>query len=211
MKKVAITDPSYDIPTKSLSYWINIVVDHIKSLKGIEPFHLKGVNVTPDQFANYITSEQPGLVLLNGHGNSDRVCGHNGVPLVRSGHESTTLLKNRIVHTLACKAGQQLGPDLVAQGTTAFVGYKENFQFHHMGDEGNDPIASLFLEPAYEVAKELASGKPTKEAHRASQRKYAQSIRAVFDLDNNSATILGATLMHDARNHVLLGDEEAVF
>lgn len=208
MKYIVLTDPGHDKPTQSLSYWVAQVVAHIESMKNLGAVHLKGTEASAAGFANSVQKYNPRLILFSGHGSHDSVCGHNNETLVKSNHASTDLLRARIVHALACKAGQALGKDLIALGTIAFVGYKENFRFMHISDKGDDDIASLFLEPAYEVAKSLSSGMTAERAHRRAQKMYARNIRTVLAAGQGDPNVV-ANLLHDLKHHVILGDGQA--
>jgi hypothetical protein len=208
MKKIVLTDPAHDEPTRSLSFWIDGVVAHINGLKGVEAVRLKGEKASSEGFSDSIVEHDPCLVLFSGHGTEASLNGHNDEPLVWSHHHSTKLLNKRVVHALACKAGQKLGQELVELGAVAFIGYREDFQFHHMSDEGDDPIATLFLEPAYAVAKSLSAGDTTQQAHVKSQKMFASSIRRVLAVGGGKTNV-AASLVHDLKNHVIMGDRQA--
>jgi hypothetical protein len=208
LKNILLTDPQHDKPTRSLSYWVAGVVAHIDGLKDMKAIHLKGSDVSANNFSLSVQKHQPNLVLLSGHGSHASVCGYNDEPLVMSAHESCLLFKEKIVHALACRAGHQLGQELINLGAVAFIGYKENFKFLHLTDKGDDIIASLFLEPAYEVAKSLSSGMTTEKAHRKSQKMYAKNIRKVLASGQDSSNV-AAILLHDLKHHILLGNTQA--
>src|SRR6266446_2595345 len=163
MKTVILTDPAHDIATTHLSYWIEVVVDHISSRRGMQAFRLRGSAASRKRLAEYVDKHNPRLLLLNGHGNDTCIAGYKDEPLVECGNTSINLCARRCIHSIACQAGQRLGKDIVAAGATAFIGYKEKFHFMHTSSKPlksseHDNIADLFLEPAYAVPKALVSG-----------------------------------------------------
>ena len=76
-------------------------------------------------------TKNPELFVFYDHGNEDRLVGYDSSPVIDL--ENAFRLKGRLVYTLACLAGKELGPKIIKEGGLAFWGYKDSFGFY-IGD-----------------------------------------------------------------------------
>lgn len=211
LSKILVTDPGHDDTTRLLSAWITSTSEYINNLRTHEVIGLMRADVNKDSFTDAFDIHSPSLVLFNGHGTEHKLYGHNDVAIVESHETENERYRDAIFYALACKAAKGLGPHLIDKGATAFIGYKEDFQFYDSVTNGQnpltDPVSSLFLEPAYLVSKSLADGKTAGEAHKVTQKMYADNFRNALAI--NMPTRVLASLAHNIKNHVVLGDVTA--
>jgi hypothetical protein len=210
MSTVLITNPAHDEATTVLSAWIQSVADYIEGSKTCshDIIGLSNSDVTKQKFNDAFDKHSPNLVMVNGHGNSDVLCGHDNHPIIELNDPENVRYKDLIIHALACAAAKSLGVDLVANGLSAFIGYNENFHFYHNVKPGEDPLkdplSALFLEPAYQIPKSLAEGRNAQEAFDEAQAMYKANFIAAHK-GNVDQPIL-ASLFHNIKNHVILGN-----
>ena len=178
---------------------------------------LRGVDANRKSVEEVITKEHPQLVIFNGHGASDAIFGHKHEILIKQG-ENDSLLSKKIVHALACKSGQSLGPSCISIGGIAYIGYKENFKFIAQTSRDTeqtrlqDPYAPYFLNPAFSAIIALVEGKSVGEAYKISQDQHAKNLLSlVSNVDDTYSKILAPQVYHNLRHQVCLGDQEAAF
>lgn len=213
MSYILITNPAHDEATKVLSAWINSVASYIEHNTNHphDVIGLNNTNVTKDKFNGIIDIHNPRLVMVNGHGTADILCGHNNEPIIEKGDPGNTRYENSIIHALACAAAKSLGVELVASGTATFIGYNENFHFYHNVQPGQDPLkdplSALFLQPAYEVPRLLTNGYTAQEAFNMAQVMYKDNFISAHR-SNVDQPIL-ASLYHNIKSHVIIGNTSA--
>lgn len=213
MATVLITDPAHDEATQVLSGWIQSVAGYITSLKskGHTIIGLNNSDVTKANLQQAVDDNNPNLIMINGHGTSDVLFGHNDHPIIESSETGNSRFNNSIIHALACAAARNLGSILVAEGATSFIGYNEDFHFYHNVKPGDDPtkdpMCALFLEPAYDIPKSLADGLTVAQAFSKSQTMYQLNLLSALK-GNVPQTVL-ASLFHDIQSHVVLGDQDS--
>lgn len=66
-----------------------------------------------------VRSLDPGLIVFNGHGSSDKIGGHENEILVEKGKNSE-LIKNRIIFSRVCNSASELGSIFTNSGE-AFI------------------------------------------------------------------------------------------
>jgi len=215
MSRILITNPAHDETTQILSAWIESVAVYIKGPLATHSHDLIRLNsdeVTKDNLTRHFDEHSPQFMMINGHGAPNALFGHNNEPIIEVGDPENTRYSSNpiIIHALACAAAKDLGVELTNGSSSTFIGYREDFHFYHSGassDPLNDPLARLFLEPAYHVPKEIAAGKTAQEAFENAQKLYAANFK--FALASNIPNTILASLMHDARNHTILGNSVA--
>lgn len=213
---ILVSNASHDIPTEYLDSWFGKIIELAKQQKDTVLFELKKERSNRVEFMELIERENPQLVIFNGHGNDELITGFNQDILVMC-DDNESILEGKIVHSMACESAKSLGQKCITIGTRAFIGYKEKFHLVHLGKESvaeqvNDPIASFFLEPAYEVIVALVEGNTTGDAHARSQNMYKKKLLEL--ITNNNAeqnTMLASSLYHNFQHQVCLGDQTASF
>lgn len=208
MADILLTNPMHDEATKILGSWIDSTGTYIDSLSSHNVISLIGANVTKANLSSKSDEHKLELIQINGHGNEDILCGHNDIPLIELHPSENKKYEGAIFHALACQAAKNLGGHLIDEGASTFIGYKENFHFYHSSSDPRktlgDPLATIFLEPAYQVTRSLAEGKTAEESFKASQSMSANYLKAAI-AGNVPSNIL-ASIIHNIKNHIILGD-----
>lgn len=211
-KTLLITRPSHDVVTSYLHYWSRNVVEQAES-KGMKVLDLPDHKAVPKEFDGRLKKMKPNLVILNGHGNSHEVCGHDNVALLHA--DSPAKVKNTVVYARSCDSASVLGEICVQNGTRAYIGYKEKFwlcwdqgKAHHPQE---DKIAAYVLEPSNQIISSLLKGRSASEAWEKSQKVSDRMVRKLMSSDapDGSNGILTFVLWNKI-NQVCLGQQDAV-
>jgi hypothetical protein len=216
LKVVVATNPAHDRITEYLDAFFDDVIKKIEKNSNIIFFELKGSAANKEELTKFIEKKNPHLVLINGHGSYDSVAGFEKGVLIKC-NDNEELLKNRIVHSLSCDSGKELGPKCVSIGTLAFIGFQEEFKMVHLNKETkaekrNDEIAKLFLGPAFEAVLALIDGKTVASSFEQSQGLYKNNLKLVLaSNDTNLNTGVASRLYHDWKHHVCLGNGNVCF
>lgn len=187
MKKCLITRPEHDDTTHYLSNWLSPCIE-FATKKGIKIKDLRGEKATKINATKYLNKQNPELVLLNGHGSNESVCGHNNEEIITAG-KNDQLLKGAIIHAWSCKSAHTLGPKSIKAGAKTYLGYKDDFVF--MYDQNsithptNDKTAKLFLEPTQELINSLIKGNPAKEALTRAQDLSRKNIISLLSSETS--------------------------
>lgn len=209
-----ISNPAHDVEMSYLSAWTKKVVSE-NSRTDIQVTWLEKEDANSEKFTTHTGSIHTDLIVMNGHGNERAVAGHSNEILVEVG-KNEDLLKNSIVHTLACESADELGPAAIYAGCVAYVGYTEKFEFYsddvYLSPESNiisDCVASLFLDPAYTVLAELLKGSNSQDAHKAAQIKYRDNLNQVMSANDPDLNHIAASILKNFKSHICLGDSTA--
>jgi hypothetical protein len=214
---IVATNPSCDMATEYLDVWHTKAVNLAKEQADTYIFELNKEKTNKQELTELIIQKNPQLVILNGHGSYNSIVGFDGSFLVKS-EENEDILAKRIVHSVACSAGKELGPCCIRIGSLAYIGYKENFRMLHKlnqntkEEKNNDEIAELFLGAAFEAVFSLIKGLSVKDAFDNSQKMYLKNLQYTIAANNpflNSA--VAPHLYHDFIHQVCLGDGNACF
>ncbi len=212
---VIATNPADDQVTEYLDAWHKKVVNFAKKQTNTQIFELNKKAANRIFLTELIERKNPHLVIFNGHGSYDSIFGFDQGILIKCG-ENELLLKDKIVHALACDSGKKLGPRSVKIGALAYLGYKEQFKFAFINnpnkEKSQDKIANLFLEPAFKVVFSLLQGFSAKEAFNESQKVCLNNLRLVIakkSLKLNQS--VAPRLFHNLTHQVCLGSDEACF
>ena len=214
---VIITNPAHDRATEYLRSWSDGI--H-KSIVNLPPstniYELKHSDVTKEKFTQLVDEKNPDLILFHGHGSNRLIAGFENNILIAC-DDNEELLNNRIIHSLTCDSGEELGPKCINIGTKTYIGYKKEFKFAHLGEttialQFDDPIAELFLRPAFEINKALLEGETAEQAYKRSQQMYKDNIQALItSTDPNFNTVYASGLYHDMTHQVILGNKASSF
>lgn len=173
---IFITLPDYDNVTRYLSAWSKNILLPTAERVGITPKISEGKNVTKSYITKNIPLKNPNFIFFNGHGSSTHIEGHNKEIIISLG-DNDYLLKDRIVHVLACDAGKELGKKCDAK---AFIGYKGRFWLcmdrFSLCKPLKDMFAAPILDSALEAPNQLLKGRKPGEAFEMSHQKYQKWI-----------------------------------
>lgn len=214
-KIIVATNPADEVVVEYLDSWFEKVREKIVGNSEISFIELRKDQANKAELTRVIAKQNPDFVVLNGHGSERSIHGFNQQVLVQC-NDNESLLKNRIVHALSCRSGKTLGPKCIEIGTKAYVGYEQDFKLFHFGkrsklEQLDDNVASLFLEPAFEVVVALVEGNSVEQAFERSQDKYRQKLNVLISgkMDSNIIEI-ASCLYHDMKYQVRLGDGSAL-
>lgn len=181
-KKLLITRPEHDDTTHYLSHWSKYAIE-IAEQKGLFVFDLWREKANKKKTEGILRSQNPSLVIFNGHGKEDCICGHKNEPLITA-KENATLLKEKIIYAISCKSAKILGPESIKNGVRAYIGYEEDFIFFYESKKITDPLtdatAALFLEPSREVMIALIKGNTVEEAEKKAKQLLKENIQKLL-------------------------------
>ncbi len=215
-KIVLITRPKYDDGTEYLCYYSLLIIKEAKKL-GIDITDFEGEKANSENVEKFVRKKDPKLVLINGHGSSSSLEGHNG-EIIFSIDKNIHLLKDKIVYARACHAGVNFGKVMVKDNEGCFIGYTTPFSFwiddRYSATPSKDKTASLFLEPSNELMKFLINGDYTFRAHEKSKKFMIENMKKVLEMKNKEEP--GAigwlqVLWNNYEGQVLIGNSEANF
>ena len=120
-------------------------------------------------------------------------------------------LSGRVVYTLSCLCGKELGPDIIEKDGWCYIGYNYVFGWVQVkpGDPLDDRYARGFYEAVLEILYSLADGLTTGEAYKRSIDKWNYWIDYWSRQDDILASLVLAWMISDRDHQVLIGDENA--
>ena len=213
---LVVTRPKYDDGTEYLSYYASLIIKEAEN-KQISFKDFEGKEANKENVSKFILKQNPNLLFLNGHGESDSIYGHNN-EILFSSETNIDLLKKRIIYARACNAGVNLGNVAVEGNEGCFIGY--NYFFSLWFDErwsakpSNDKTAALFLEPSNEIVNCLLKGNSTETSNKKSKDRMIKNMKKILKMQEKKE--LGAmgwlkTLWTNYQSQVLIGNPGAVF
>ena len=154
-----------------------------------------------------LSAPQSDLIIGVGHGDVDSFTGQNEVMLLKVGQYESREIEGKVVKLLSCQTGVELGPDLIANGCAAYLGYTDDFLWVCDADRvvvpWSDPLAAPSLMPAIDSINALLSGKSVREAHDIEISEYRKNAEVEED------ELIKSLIEFNMGNAVLLGDEGA--
>ncbi len=215
---ILITNPANDNdqPTKYLDSWSELVTEAVKKQKDTVIFELKKEQANKKELTQLIQKEKPQLIIFNGHGDDRSITGFDHKVLIRC-DDNEHLLKEKIIHSMSCDSGKELGPKCIKLGTLSYIGYSEEFKLTHLNRQTNqerldDEVAGFFLRPAFEAILALIEGATTGEACRRSRKMYAENLSTLMTSRlTEYNTNMASRLYHNLKYQICLGDSKASF
>ncbi len=210
--KMIVTRPQYDTTTKYLSVWAEEVINFAKR-KGIEVIDLLKDKANKKDFVGRVKKLQPDVIFLNGHGDDDCVTGHDEEKLVAAG-ENHDILRCAITYALSCNSGKILGPKVVANNETTYIGYEDEFIFvansSYSTRPQDDPMAKPFKEASNQVMISLLKGHRAGEASEKSKNKFKEHFMKLSSSQADPDSLqVAQCLWWNMRNQVCLGNLDA--
>lgn len=207
-----ITRPRHDIVTFYLYKWSESLID-LADEQGREVVDLKANKASREYFESYIENIDPGLVVLNGHGDENTIAGHEDEPVLQS-EDNEGKTEDRILYVRTCRSAKKLGERCVKKrGADAFIGYKGDFALIRDSRRTSDPLNDKAAEPVMEASnqapKSLIKGKPAGEAYSASQEAHSEELREILAGYTLGKREIFNALASNRENQVLIGDGEA--
>lgn len=209
---ILITRPNHDHVTNYLFYWSKEIIA-LASKKGFNVLNLDSKKAIRKNLISMIDKKKPALIYINGHGDYDKVCGHDNKILLQV-NKKEKKLKTNIIYTLSCNCGKILGEHLVTNGVSAFIGYTEAFMFNYDKNNTcnplNDDIANKFKESSNIILDSLLKGNNVHEAYDQSQSEFERQISFLRSSDAplGSEHII-ASLIWNKTFQTVIGDKDS--
>jgi len=179
--KLVITRPRHDIITRYISMWAEEIVSFAHTKK-IDVIDLTDEKANKNDFEGRVNKLQPKVIFLNGHGCDDCIFGHDDKVLIKAG-ENHKFLQGKITYALSCSSGKKLGPEVVEDKNSTYIGYDNDFAFvsvhKYISRPVEDPMAKPFMESSNQVMLSLLKGNTAKESFIKSKNKFMNYIRSM--------------------------------
>jgi hypothetical protein len=190
----------FDLPTRSASgYLLRYIMPRLG------PVALYGAMDRKQPFQ--LSAPQSDIIIGMGHGDVDAFTGQNEVILLEVGNYNPDEIKGKIVKLLSCQTGVSLGPDLIANGAKAFLGYTDDYLWvcdsEKIHTPWSDDLADPFLMPVIASINALLDGKTAEEAYQIEIDGYRASAEAEED------ELVKSVIEFNKDNAILLGDSNA--
>jgi len=192
MARVLFSRPRHDGTLEYLYYYSKDLVKLSKDLDH-NTINKEHKEANKDIIIKAINRFNPNLIMFNGHGSSEVVCGHDNEPIVSS-NENPEVLANTITYSFSCSSASVLGEEAVKKGAICFIGYEFDFALGKDPESeavpSKDKIAKLFMEPSNLLFKNLLEG---------SSVKYA--VQKAKDMMNENIVYLNTTKSFPEATH----------
>jgi len=208
-----ITRPNHDVTTTYLFHWSKDIIDTAIHHK-LSVIDVTGKRVSKKEVNSIIKKMKPSFVCFNGHGNERIIGGYDNEPLIQK-DVNESILSGAVVFARACRSAKELGPSCVTKGTTAYIGYTDDFVF--LTEEGKetrsltDGVAKIFLEPSNYVAISFIKGHSAGQANQRSKNYFKNNIKKLMTSDTSKEDReLIPYLLWDMDHQVCIGDDKVV-
>ncbi len=212
MVYVFFSRPKHD---NTLSYLHHYSKELIKLAKdfGHTPINKEHIEANKKNAIKIITKRKPKLIMFNGHGSPEVICGHNNEIIV-SLHKNPELLKDAITYSFSCCSASDLGKKSVKMGAICFIGYKFDFALgkdpESEATPHRDRIAKLFMEPSNLLFIRLLMGSSSGHSIRKAKELMKENIWYLRTTkDFLEASHYAPFLYGNYLGLVALGDSEA--
>lgn len=212
MIKCLITKPNHDKVTSYLSSWSKKISES-EYPQQVQFLELDGAKATRLNVESYLKKQNPRVVLFNGHGDYDRICGFKDEVLIKN-RENEGLLKGKIVYSLSCSSAKELGKSAVLKGAYVFIGYDEPFVIYTDSEREatplKDSIASSFMEPSNRVSISILKGNTAREASNKSKKEFEREANKFLTSNAiEGGGRIAAALLWDMYHQNVAGDDDA--
>lgn len=210
--RLIVTRPQHDVTTKYLSSWAGEIINFAKK-KDFEICDLLKEKANKSEFEGRVKKLNPEVVFLNGHGDDDKVTGHDNTELVSAG-KNHQILNNKITYALSCNSAKALGEKVAKNKTAAYIGYFDEFIFvcdsKYISKPLADPKAKPFMEASNQVMISLLKGNSAKDASKKSKNKFNDHFTNLLSSNADPDSLQSAQfLWWDMRHQSCLGDINA--
>ena len=197
---VTLALADFDLPTRSSSgFLLRYIVPRV------EPVQLFGFLARRLPFQ--LSAPQSDIIIGTGHGDRDVFTGQNEAVILEIGKYNPKEIKGKVIKLISCQTGVELGPDLVANGCAAFMGYTDDYVWVVDADLASRPwadkMAATSLMPVIDGLNALLDGKTAREAFNIELDGYSRNIEIEED------ELIKSCLEFNREHAVLLGNPEA--
>ena len=205
---IIITLPTSDEVTEYLSAFSKEIIDACPKnqvlLKKIEK-----KDVTKSYVENMIKKMNYKMIIFNGHGAPDCICGYKDEKIISLG-ENENLLKNRITYSRSCWSIMQLGQECMKKNEGCFIGYLFPFEFiinkNWAANPLKDNIAKVFFDTSNLVALGLIKGNTAKESNNNSKRSMLKVMNKILNEESPEYKAILETLWVNYNSQKLIGN-----
>lgn len=187
-KTMLITRPDHDVETEYMNAWCLSIIKTADK-KEINIIDADNVKASRHFITSVIKKKNPGLIVFNGHGTDDTICGFDNEDLVILG-ENEKLLESRITYAISCNCASKLGKAFDKAEKTAFIGYLEEFAYIYNVNKSSVPLQDEFAKPFFEASNQviisLMRGNTVYESCERSKdvlRKWIKYFRKTKDVE----------------------------
>ena len=177
MACVLFSRPSNDVTLHYLHHYSRELVK-ISDTQGHITLNKESAEANKKNIIALVQQKNPKLIMFNGHGSSEVICGHKQEVIVDS-NENADILKNTVTYALSCSSAAVLGKKAVEDGAICFIGYDSDFALGKDPDSEasprHDKIARLFLEPSNILFETLLKGNKVKTAIEKAKGKMKEN------------------------------------
>ena len=175
---VLFSRPKHDITLSYLHHYSKELVKLSSSLNH-KTINKEKEEATKDNVIKVIQKQKPNLIMFNGHGSPEVICGHKDEIIVSS-KENPEVLSDSITYAFSCSSASILGEKCVEKGALCFIGYEFDFALGKDPDSESSPrkdkIAKLFLEPSNILFTSLLYGKTADTSIEKAKQKMNGNI-----------------------------------
>ena len=138
---------------------------------------LMGTDANPERIKQELSKSNPIIFVGLGHGSETIYTCQNLAPLLHAQNpDELALMNSRVLALTSCLTAVSLGPALIAAGTSAYLGYNQEFWFYTGDTAGSTrAVQSPFL-AEFQFTASLLRGKSTGEARADQLKKYDEEI-----------------------------------
>ena len=187
----------FDLPTRSASGFILRYIS-----PRVEPVQLFSVLVRRLPFQ--LTAPQSDIIIGVGHGDEVSFTGHNEAVILEVGKYNPREVRGKVIKLISCQTGVSLGPDLIKNGATSFLGYVDDYIWVMDSDMAATPwadqMAATSLMPVVDGLNALLDGKPCRDALQMELDGYTRNAEVEED------ELIKSCLEFNRDNAILLGD-----
>lgn len=212
-KSIIVTRPNYDITTNYLFHWTQPIISFSIN-RQVRVYDLHGSKAARANLESYRSKRQSQIICLNGHGSANSVAGQDEEVLIDSSDKHLSIYKGTIIYARSCQSASKLGSTMVKKGTSAYIGYKNDFIFfrdnNYLTRPLRDPTAKYFLEPSNLIMTTLIKGHTVKEADKRSKRSMRQNfLKLLTSISSADDRDMAPFLWSNIKAQVVIGDLES--
>jgi hypothetical protein len=190
----------FDISTRSAS---GFILKYIAPR--LEPVTLYGPLARRLPFS--LSAPYSDVIIIVGHGDSDVVTGQNDGTILKVGEYNDAEIKDKVIYCFSCQSADNLGPDLIAHGAAAFLGWTDDYLWllddTKLMTPWNDDMAAPCMMPVIEGLNALLDGKTVSEVRQIQLDSYSDYAANLDD------ELIKDLVLFNQSNFVLYGDPQA--
>ncbi len=213
MKKgIIITLPRHDDVTEYLSVFSKEILEIAES-NNILCRKLFDKEANKENFERVINKTNHKLIVFNGHGTENSICGYADEPIVKE-KANEQILSDKITYARTCDSASSLGHASMQNNKGGcFIGYSLPFQFYcdetWKGNPAKDPVAPLFLEPSNLIPISIIKGRTTSEAHFSSKKAILKNMKKALRRADSDSLAIAEALWNNYYGQTLIGNKKA--